>query len=76
MYCCDIKTRREMTVDGVPRIYYRMKDISMDIEDISYDTGYSYEFLSDCVDELVKEEGYSYEKAVREVGDIAYEYDF
>lgn len=59
----------------VEREYYSMKDIATDIQCIALDTGYDYEFLCGCVDDLVAD-GMTYEEAIKEVREIALEQDF
>lgn len=55
--------------------FYRMKDIATAIAELSLDTGYDEEFLSDCVTELVND-GESYEEAFKHVKQVAEEYDY
>ena len=44
------------------------------LTECSMDTGYTYEFLSECVDELI-EDGQTLASAVRDVIEVAYEMD-
>lgn len=56
-------------------IFHRMKEIATYLMDVALDTGYSYEFLCDMVEELLQD-GQDYNSAVTEVGEIAYELDY
>lgn len=56
-------------------MFHRMKEIATYLMEVALDTGYSYEFLCDRVEELV-EDGENYNSAVTEVGAIAHELDY
>lgn len=60
----------------VEKKFYGMKDIATAIQDLADSTGYDYDFLCSCVEDLVKEDELTYEEAFRHVADIAYEQDF
>ena len=55
--------------------YKRIKHIATDLQIIADDTGYSYEFLADRVNELVND-GESFEAAVDQVRSVSYEKDW
>lgn len=55
--------------------YKRMKHIATDLQIIADDTGYSYEFLAERVDEIVND-GETIEAAMDRVRDISYELDW
>lgn len=55
--------------------YKRMKHIETDLQIIADDTGYSYQFLADRVNELVND-GESFEAAVDHVRSVSYEKDW
>jgi len=52
-----------------------MKEIATMIMEVSIDTGYPFEFLCECVEDLVKD-GESYHDAVSHISDVAHEHDF
>lgn len=51
------------------------KDLSALMIEVSEDTGYSYDFLLDCVQEQL-DDGESMEAAYEHISGIAYEQDF
>lgn len=55
--------------------YKRIKHIATDLQIIADDTGYSFQFLADRVNELVND-GESFEAAVDHVRSVSYELDW
>ena len=55
--------------------YKRIKHIATDLQIIADDTGYSFQFLADRVNELVND-GESFEAAMDHVRSVSYELDW
>lgn len=56
-------------------MFNSIKEIATAIMDVALDTGYSYDYLCECMKELL-DDGESYEEAFDEVSKIAYELDY
>lgn len=55
--------------------FYRVKDIATALCEVAANTGYEYEYLAECFQELV-DDGETAESAFQQVSDIAYEQDY
>lgn len=64
------------SVYKIEKEFYSMKHIATAIQCIADDTGYDYDFLAGVVDDAVREDGMTYEEAIKEVRGIAEEQDF
>lgn len=55
--------------------FHRMKEIATAIQDVAEKTGYAFDFLAQCFDELIND-GETAERAFEEVKAIAFEGDY
>ena len=55
-------------------MFNSIKEIATAIMCVALDTGYSYDYLCECIKELL-DDGESYEEAFNEMSDMAYELD-
>ena len=73
---CEMNPNGTTSTYVVEKEFYSMKHIATAIQCIALDTGYDYDFLASAVDEVVREDGCTYEEAVKTIGEIAMEQDF